>query len=145
MLRASWRICLGLCDRGFFGSGFSASIGRQTTASSDRAGGAWAATVALRFLIVIIHPSPPLRIRMPSRMVAEDSASVRNCQYINSCDNRTQRHPDCVLVSSLPVRFGSLTAVNAVITRDLPQLESDLKSQNINTTNVQPVAAPKIR
>ena len=39
----------------------------------------------------------------------------------------------------------NLTAVNAVITRDLPQLEADLKSNNITTTGVQPVALPKIQ
>jgi len=38
-----------------------------------------------------------------------------------------------------------LTAVNAMITRDLPQLESDLKANNINRSALQPVALPKVR
>ena len=38
----------------------------------------------------------------------------------------------------------NLNAVNAVIVRDLPHLESDLKSMNISTHAVQPVALPKI-
>ena len=39
----------------------------------------------------------------------------------------------------------NLTAVNNVIARDLPQLQADLKSNNISTTNVQPVAMPKFQ
>ena len=39
----------------------------------------------------------------------------------------------------------NLTAVNNVITRDLPQLQTDLKSNNISTTGVQPVAMPKFQ
>jgi hypothetical protein len=38
----------------------------------------------------------------------------------------------------------NLNAVNAVITRDLPQLESDLRSHNINTSAIQPVALPRV-
>ena len=37
----------------------------------------------------------------------------------------------------------NLTAVNAVITRDLPQLETELKNSNITTGDLQPVALPK--
>jgi photosystem II stability/assembly factor-like uncharacterized protein len=37
-----------------------------------------------------------------------------------------------------------LNALNALITHDLPQLESDLKSHNINTYSVRPVALPKV-
>jgi len=39
MLRVSWRICFGLCDRGFTGSGRNVSIRRQTTASGGPAAG----------------------------------------------------------------------------------------------------------
>ena len=37
----------------------------------------------------------------------------------------------------------NLNAVNAVITRDLPQLETELKNSNIATGDLQPVALPK--
>jgi hypothetical protein len=40
MLRASWRICLRLCERGFAGSGRKASTRRQTTASGGPEGAA---------------------------------------------------------------------------------------------------------
>jgi photosystem II stability/assembly factor-like uncharacterized protein len=39
----------------------------------------------------------------------------------------------------------NLNAVNAVITRDLPQLEAELKSSNITTGDLQPVALPKFQ
>jgi photosystem II stability/assembly factor-like uncharacterized protein len=37
----------------------------------------------------------------------------------------------------------SLTSVNSVIARDLPQLEAELKANNISTGTLQPVAIPK--
>jgi hypothetical protein len=39
----------------------------------------------------------------------------------------------------------SIAKLNELITREVPQLESELKSSNINPYNVQPVAPPKIR
>jgi len=34
--------------------------------------------------------------------------------------------------------------VNAVITRELPQLDAELKNSNITTGDLQPVALPKL-
>jgi photosystem II stability/assembly factor-like uncharacterized protein len=39
----------------------------------------------------------------------------------------------------------SLSAVNSVITKDLPRLEAELRSNNIATGSVQPVAVPKFQ
>jgi len=38
----------------------------------------------------------------------------------------------------------NLNALNTLISRDLAQLESDLRSQNINAYGVRPVALPKV-
>ncbi len=39
----------------------------------------------------------------------------------------------------------NLTAVNAVISRGLPELRSELEANNITTSQLQPVALPKIQ